>query len=94
MNCKPGDLAVIVRSHRGRNVGRIVTVVRQHDPADSPRWLHVMPGWVVSPVGTLVVHPNAKCTWAPDAWLRPIRPDEGQDEMLRIAGRPVETEHA
>jgi hypothetical protein len=87
MNCKPGDLAVIVRGTYA--VGRIVTCVRyagrrtfkqRHrlsEPADSWQIDPPVPGWR----GALVNHVR-------DADMRPIRDNVGEDEILRIAGKP------
>lgn len=35
MNCKPGDLAVIVRSAHSENIGLFVDVVEAHNPDSS-----------------------------------------------------------
>ena len=35
MRCEPGDLAVIVRSHDHRNIGKIVLVLRPYHRAES-----------------------------------------------------------
>jgi hypothetical protein len=87
MNCKQGDLAVFVRSEAG-NEGVIVRCLRLATtkeladnlfPVDVPRW---------------VVDRGINTTWgrflpfASDKSLRPIRPGDGEDEMLRIAGKP------
>jgi hypothetical protein len=88
MNCKPGDLAVIVRSAAG-NEGRIV------------RCVELVGDFVLSHPNGLVTFPN---TWlidlpligwggrqskhVPDEWLRPIRDNDGEDESLTWAGKP------
>ena len=81
MRCKQGDLAVIVKSWAG-NEGKIVKCVRSFN------------GSLLNPDGSFLegviweVDENLK-TWdgtfgknAPDVYLRPIRPSEGQDETL------------
>ncbi len=90
MNCKPGDLAMIVRSWAG-NEGRIVRCVRF---AGVLLWndLGRQPTWAIDPAilnadGELV----QECM---DCQLRPIRDNDGEDEMLRIAGKPREISHA
>lgn len=35
MNCKPGDLAVVIRSRTASNIGKIVRVLRPYSPADA-----------------------------------------------------------
>lgn len=92
MNCKPGDLAVFVRSEAG-NEGKIVRCVRfiglRHWPIpdgqfiDDPSWEIDPP--VLSSTGFLLDH-------APDSFLRPIRDpgDDAQDETLQWLPVPVE----
>lgn len=82
MNCKPGDLAVIVRSHDRRNIGRLVKVLRLYDRRIEASW------WIAS---ESVLH-GIFSDWPPgaevglfDSHLRPIRDpgDDARDEMLR-----------
>ena len=88
MNCKPGDLAVIVRSFAG-NEGKIVRcieVVQSHDFSGlsvlgGPRWL------IDRPVPLLLCGFTRTVA---DAALRPIRPNDGEDETLTWAGKPNE----
>jgi hypothetical protein len=86
MNCKPGDLAVLVRSMSG-NEGRIVRCVR---------YLGVIP-YVVGPdAASWEIDPpipslqGGTTDTAPDDWLRPIRDNDGDDETLQWAGKPEE----
>ena len=81
MNCREGDLAVVVRSHAG-NEGRIVRCVRlvmgNGALGYGPRWVTEPPlysdlGWVVPPL---------------DVCLRPIRDNDGEDESFSWAGKP------
>lgn len=89
LNCKPGDLAVIVRAmYRPELIGRLVTCVRlipndgfdadgrpfSPKPQGGPRWV------IEKPLGSLKS--------VSDSNLRPIRDQDGEDEMLRIAGLP------
>ena len=74
MNCKPGDLAIVVRADGApAAVGRIVEVVCPAPDVDGlPAWLVQFQG--VSPVrskttGATTLGVDADC---PDAWLRPI----------------------
>lgn len=109
MNCKPGDLAVIVRSTLG-NLGKIVRVIGPSfcnglkfgettvDPATGITWRRGVLGfyWDVVAQGSPLVcergnslrHESYKRPFK-DADLRPLRDNEDEDEMLRIAGKPV-----
>ena len=82
MNCKPGDLAVIVRSHDERNIGRLVKVLRPYERRVDPSW------WISS---ESVLH-GVFSDWPPgaevgmyDTHMRPIRDpgDDAKDELLR-----------
>ena len=72
MNCKRGDLAIVVnvinRKHAHR-IGAIVTCVE----IICDVWGRT--GWVVKPE-------LEECIGVADTCLRPIRPSEGQDETL------------
>ena len=90
MNCKPGDLAVIVRSADGQAVGRIVECLRIEGAHSElgPMWRVKTSGkGVVTIHGTLAVFFHM-----PDSWLRPIRDNDGEDEILRIVGKPQTVE--
>ena len=91
MNCKPGDLAVIVKSSYG-NAGKVVRCIRLHDskerdldgarfvqPCEWPRWVIDRPVTAAdgSPLFTVA-----------DFRLRPIRDNDGEDETLAWAGKP------
>ena len=82
MNCKQGDLAIIVRSMAG-NEGKIVRCLR-------------FVGYVEGFVGNdrweidtkIISFKRVLHNTTQDSWMRPIRPTDGEDEMLRIAGKP------
>ena len=85
MNCKPGDLAIIVRSIAG-NEGKIVRLLRLH--TGSSNYFFGGPRWVIDA-------PVTDCWGFPinslaDACLRPIRDQEGDDETFSWAGKPTE----
>lgn len=88
MRCKVGDLAIAhsAMTDGNRANGAIVLVV---GPAHRPGL-----DWSVRWQG----HPCPTCgdgTWAAfDSELTPLRPDEGTDEMIRIAGLPRQLEPA
>ena len=93
MNCKQGDLAVIVRSRAG-NEGRILTCLRLAKAceceAESVAWSG--PVWVTDA--------DIPTSWGettrlyPDERLRPLRASDGEDEMLRLVGLPAGTPQA
>lgn len=86
MNCKPGDLAYIVKSATGASVGRVVEVVKSHGIGpNGPDW-NVRtrePFKVVMRDGSGIK--KSKNFLMPDAWLRPISGvpvhDERRDEV-------------
>ncbi len=74
MNCKPGDMAVVVH---GDNIGLIVEIVCFSEYYGSPYW-QVRSPWPVkatNPDGTVV---RTKIGSIHDARMRPIRPDGEQ----------------
>lgn len=84
LNCKAGDLAVIVRSMAG-NEGRIVRCVEFVGCGDD--WHDDC--WLVDPpvMGTLRLQREVS-----DSKLRPLRDNDGEDEVLRIVGKPQPNE--
>ena len=104
MNCKQGDIAVIVKSpFAPQLVGRVVEVLyaapvgadfrlpngRMHDaltPRLGFRWVCEFHNPIAAPstfgpIETIYAP-------VPDDFLRPIRDNDGEDEMLRTAGLP------
>lgn len=92
MNCKPGDIALVVYSTAG-NRDKILTVERAatvEDYREFGVWPWIDGIWVV----------DTPCRWvdsagrerfAPlmaDIALRPLRPGNGEDEMLQLVGKP------
>jgi hypothetical protein len=88
MNCKPGDLAVIVKSSAG-NEGKILRVLRlavgvrvflpNFQISNSPVWeTDTMLVGCFGGVGNTIE----------DELLRPIRDNDGEDETLTWAGKP------
>lgn len=92
MNCKKGDLAVIVRSEAG-NEGKFVTCIRLSDQdvwIDCSGRYYRAVTWVVD---RKLVGADGISSWQiEDSLLRPIRDSDGTDEMLRIAGLPKRDE--
>ena len=94
MNCKQGDLAVVVRS-RHSNAGRVMTCLCIATTEElvatfgSTMTIHD-PIWRVD-VPLLWINAfreRIEVLYAADEALRPLRDSEGEDEMLRIAGLP------
>lgn len=85
MNCKPGDLAVIVRSVAG-NEGRIVRCIR---------FVGKVRGWVGDDRWetdqVLIGERGGKTNAVQDSCLRPLRDpgNDAKDETLLWAGLPV-----
>lgn len=102
-NCKPGDLAIIIKSKRARNLGRIVHVI---EAVTTPTVnIGGEPYSVSSPVGEilwriaepipLVKNSTGEVVHAPycrDSVLRPIRDNDGTDETLLWAPVPKKDE--
>jgi len=92
LNCQQGDMARIIRSEAG-NRDKIVQCVRAIGPkkvlwpddrfTDEYLW----------EIDRDLPRMDGRTTrMIPDSCLRPIRDQPGEDEMLRIAGRPREVE--
>lgn len=91
MRCKVGDLAVIVRSSTelsAPNIGAVVSVEHRSHHSSG------LPAWRVRTQGRLLHGSKygAGSAWeqkdVPDAWLRPLRPDAGEDETLSWCSVP------
>lgn len=92
LNCKPGDLAVIIRSDHPEtraNIGAVVEVVRRWSPFDV--LIHGCVSWVVATKGRKLMGFGDDGSVEPcdeigvfDRHLRPLRPD----------GTPESVEHS
>jgi len=91
MNCKEGDLAIVVKSVCG-NEGKVVRCLELH-PAGFDRFAPFLgPIWVTdnnSLAGVWIRSglPAESGNAIPDAYLRPIRDNPGEDETLTWAPR-------
>lgn len=102
MNCKPGDLARIVcpQPQLAELRDRIVRVIEECDIAGEPGWvLAKRENFVMVGAGRSTITDEKFGIGTPvyvdrlqDKYLRPIRPNDDEDEMLRIAGRPQQRE--
>lgn len=102
MNCKPGDLAIVVRSRSGANIGKVVRCLRLLSMAEvvgiktvdgRPADLSTATEWwqvdrAMSVYGTRTNKYFGDVFCYPDRNLRPLRPDDGEDETLTWAGKP------
>jgi len=78
MNCKPGDLAIVVDAYTTCNIGSILKVIKTHR---NQRALVVEPGdhiWMVQATHPQAYERGQKIVWrtkgpVPDSVLRPIR---------------------
>lgn len=86
MNCKQGDLAVVVRSWAG-NEGRIVRCVRLATFGEIlTAGFRDVPTWVIDQ--KMPSRMGFKVHLAEDEKLRPVRDSPGEDETLRWAEVP------
>lgn len=86
MRCQPGDLAVIVNGATA-NVGKLVHVVEQSSAYGPGWWLVTLLGGTAQgqfPGGAIGPAPGGSIQ---DNRLRPLRDQDGTDEVLRIAQR-------
>ena len=78
LNCKPGDLAIIIEAHNAVNIGAIVRVIATHKKqnaldkeADDHLWTVIAPHPLTYAInGKLVTKRRGP---APDSTMRPIR---------------------
>ena len=89
MNCKPGDLAVGVRTspEKTANLGCLLRVIRLY-PGNHKCWEVETLSWSDR---NGVREPPGQFRKAYDAYMRPLRDIGGVDEILRLAGLPVAT---
>ncbi|MFA5898103.1 MAG: hypothetical protein WC829_03200 [Hyphomicrobium sp.] len=88
MNCKPGDLAIIVRSEAG-NLGKIVRCIKvlRNEFWTGPSLGTRMTATLEIDI-PLASWDGVVSNHIADDQLRPIRDNDGEDEMIRIAGLP------
>jgi hypothetical protein len=90
MNCKPGDLAVIVSARYSTNIGALVEVLRPYVegeilPGQIASYYTIGPTWVVKAVSRPIfvgIDKHQQIAARADSTLRPIRDNPGQDETL------------
>jgi hypothetical protein len=82
MNCKPGDLAILVRARRKSLQPLVGQIHRCHEVTHPPG---CEPHWRFDP--PLRLPSGEKVAWG-DSSLRPIRDQPGEDETLQWAPVP------
>jgi len=82
LNCKPGDLAIVVS---GENVGKLVDVLHEHPVYGHGCWTVIPHSDATASFGNAKAGEKVGCD---DFKLRPIRPNDGEDETLTWAGKP------
>ena len=88
MNCKPGDLAIVVHFPAPFVNGKIVRCVRLAEPCQC-EFCNSQPAWFIEePLEFLVIGRTLRVEGFFDEYLRPIRDQEGQDETLSWAKVP------
>ena len=88
MNCKQGDLAIVVRGYPA-SIGNIVRCLRPYGGA----WFggSAIRGWETD--GRVINHHGTWQSVVADDSLYPLRDTDGVDEMLRITGLPIKETH-
>jgi len=92
MNCKPGDLVVIASTAGRTGVQRRIVEALLGMPVRvvTPYSLEGEPAWKIEREINVLIGPvPAAIVGIADAVLRPLRDRDGEDEMLRIVGKPV-----
>jgi hypothetical protein len=89
MNCKPGDVAIIVRGAK-RDLGRMVLVVGPARRPDSDWTIRCVAGRPLIAKDHNGQRRPAVEPCAMDYQLRPLRDNDGEDETFTWAGRPLE----
>lgn len=93
MNCKPGDLALVVCSDYPDTLGRICLVLKTHDVDKEGDWCWLcrFPSPVTWQEEDTFRDEKGRSGMIPDAWLRPIRDpgEDATDETLGWVPSPV-----
>jgi len=89
MNCKPGDLAIQVRSYAG-NEGRVMTCIRLATRDEISKFgFSILLGAVWLTDQLLVTNHGTQTPLSADSLLRPIRDTPGEDETLQWLDVPT-----
>lgn len=88
MNCKPGDMAYLVKARLKENIGAIVSVIDRCDRCLEVCW-HVKPAWPMrgyTDFGFIGTSSNETYCHCDDSVLRPIRPDADPVQVGQLEG--------
>lgn len=96
MNCKPGDLAIIIKADGDgipgqisrKLVGHIVRVVKLVKPSDEFHCYADLVWRFEEPILIVIDGRKYSADGMADDALRPIRDNDGEDETLTWAGKP------
>lgn len=85
LNCKPGDMAVVVTAHNPENIGTILRVIKAHEDQNALVDFKGQHIWFVEAPRPMTYNVGGKLVMrrrgaVPDAILRPIRGLPGADE--------------
>lgn len=96
MNCKPGDLAITASRFYPEDNGMLVEVIEyahagDYTAPDGNVWSAGGDGWLIRSTGRDFQDEQGPSKFAvySDSSLRPIRGNEGEDETLAWAGKPI-----
>ncbi|MES2631847.1 MAG: hypothetical protein V4669_02685 [Pseudomonadota bacterium] len=94
INCRPGDLAVVVTAENVANIGRIVRIIGPHSGRGKLAmmgrgqvWLAACPQAMTWTIGSRIFLRTKGPI--PDECLRPIRGNPARDSLEVKAGSPV-----
>lgn len=91
MNCKEGDLAIIIKSDNN-NEGKIVRCIKFYPSIDLYCGFTNSSGTVANvwEIDRLIPSRSEGGTChLEDYKLRPIRDQDGEDEMIKLLGKPI-----
>lgn len=90
MNCEQDDVAIVVRAINPNNLGKIcrcLKLIPNEPMLDPDGVLRLYNVWETDTV--FEGWNGQEGTDIDDQSLKPLRDSEGEDEMLRISGKPV-----
>ena len=83
MNCKPRDLAIVIKSKQN-NLGKIVRCIEY---LPEFKWEDMPDGaWIVD--GNITNIDPRGVNHMPDSFLKPLRDNYGEDESLTLIDKP------
>ena len=103
MKIKPGDICRLINVQHPCNMDKLVVVARRSKRRELMDGLPVNVSedleWLIESLGSPIYWTNEDGRQFATPWafcrsnnLQPIRDQDGEDEMLRIAGKPKEKE--